>query len=163
MKKETYIKMTETVRNSSLLYNLIYYIDKVLTLLIYVAYPIFLVILLCKMDSGLFKAVLVPGISFVALSMFRKKFNAPRPYEVFGVPSAIRKDTSGKSFPSRHVFSIFVIGVTISYFYQIIGVVMCIAGILLAIVRVTGGVHFTKDVIAGALIGIICGLLVYIF
>lgn len=154
--------MTETVRNSSLLYNLIYYIDKVLTLLIYVAYPIFLVILLCKMDSGLFKAVLVPGISFVALSMFRKKFNAPRPYEVFGVPSAIRKDTSGKSFPSRHVFSIFVIGVTIAYFYQIIGVVTCIAGILLAIVRVTGGVHFAKDVIAGALIGILSGLIVFL-
>lgn len=154
--------MTETVKNTPALYNTVYYTDKILTLLVYAAYPVFLLTLLCKMDAGLLKAVLVPGVSFACLSAFRKKYNAPRPYEVFGVPSAIKKETLGKSFPSRHVFSIFVIGVTIMNFYPVWGTVMCVAGIILAAVRVIGGVHFTKDVIAGAVIGILCGLILFI-
>lgn len=154
--------MTEAVRNSSLLYKLIYYTDKRLTLLTYASYPVLLLILLCKMDAGLLKAVLIPGVSFVAVSIFRKKHNAPRPYEVFGVLSAIKKDTVGKSFPSRHVFSIFVIGVTTMYFYPIWGSILCAAGIILAAARVIGGVHFTKDVIAGAIIGVLSGSIMFI-
>ena len=52
----------------------------------------------------------IPGISFVAVSIFRKCYNAKRPYEIYDFKPLIPKDTIGKSFPSRHVFSIFVIG-----------------------------------------------------
>ena len=63
-----------------------------------------------KKDPDAVRALLVPGISFGAVSLFRWAFRAPRPYEVFETTPVIKKNTKGKSFPSRHVFSIFVIG-----------------------------------------------------
>lgn len=156
MKKETYVRMTNTINSSSALRDTIIWADRIVTKLSYIAYPVFLVILFMQKDSGLLRAVLVPGISFVVLSIFRKIYNAPRPYEVFGTPSVIKKDTRGKSFPSRHVFSIFVIAATVFQFYHVAGTALAAAGIIMAAVRVLGGVHFTKDVIVGAAVGIIC-------
>ena len=55
------------------------------------------------------------GSVFVGLSVVRKIINAPRPYEKFDMPPVLEKDTKGKSFPSRHVFSVFIIAMTIFY------------------------------------------------
>lgn len=101
---------------------------------------------------------MVPGISFVVISVFRYLYCAPRPYEVFDLPPVIPKDTRGKSFPSRHVFSIFIIGMTFFWKMPLAGVLIGAAGIFMAVVRVLGGVHFPKDVIAGAALGILAGL-----
>lgn len=103
--------------------------------------------------------ILVPGLSFIAVSLFRKKKSAPRPYEVYGFSPAIKKDTVGKSFPSRHVFSIFIIATVYLSANVTIAILLYIIGLILAIIRVVGGVHFIKDVVAGALVGIFCGIL----
>ena len=50
------------------------------------------------------------------------------------------------------------IAVTFFWVWPAAGVLIGIAGALLAWVRVKGGVHFPRDVIAGALIGIGCGI-----
>ena len=95
----------------------------------------------------------MPAVSFILLSVFRWVLNAPRPYEIFGADPVIKKDTKGKSFPSRHVFSMFVIAVTVLYFCPVPGIVLVAAGVLMAAARVAGGVHFPADVIAGAVAG----------
>ena len=76
-----------------------------------------------------------------------------------GKEPIIKRKGTGKSFPSRHTFSIFVIAVTVFYFWPVAGIITGIAGAVLATVRVLGGVHFVRDVIAGAAIGIGCGLI----
>lgn len=151
--------MTDTVRNSKALKGTVIWTDRILTRLIYLVYPVFLVILFMKKEPGALQALLVPGISFVLLSIFRGIYNAPRPYEVFCLPPVIDKDTKGKSFPSRHVFSIFIIAFTIGWFHPWAGIAISAAGTLLAIVRVVGGVHFIKDVVAGAVIALLCGMI----
>ena len=88
---------------------------------------------------------------------FRAKLNARRPYEVYQFQPLIPKDKCGNSFPSRHVFSIFVIGTTIAWQCMWAAVIVWALGIVLAVTRVAGGVHFPKDVIAGMCIGIILG------
>ena len=40
-----------------------------------------------------------------------------------------------------------------------LGVILCVAGVFLAAARVIGRVHFVKDVVAGALIAVGCGIL----
>ena len=108
---------------------------------------------------ALLYALFVPGISFVLVSVFRHIVNAPRPYEVFdGVP-VIAKDTLGKSFPSRHAFSIFIIGMAFCACCPLAGAgpIILLLGVALAIIRVIAGVHFPRDVIAGALAGILLG------
>ena len=103
--------------------------------------------------------VLVPAISFVAVSVFRSVYNAKRPYELYGFEPLSPKKTLGKSFPSRHVFSIFVIAVTVGHYYPEACIGLGLAGIMLGILRVISGVHFPKDVIAGGVVGILFGIL----
>jgi|SRR5699024_2606866 len=134
-------------------------INKIVTAIVYCTYPVFLFILAYNHDIMLWRALLTPGISFVLVSIFRNIFNAPRPYETLDILPIIKKDTKGKSFPSRHVFSVFVIATTIYQIFNTLGVILFLIGIVLAIIRVLGGVHFPRDVIAGAIIGILCGIL----
>ncbi len=97
----------------------------------------------------------------MAISLFRKVLSAPRPYEVYGFKPALDKDTKGKSFPSRHVFSIFMVAFT---YFQVsipIGIVIILMGVGLAIIRVVGGVHFIKDVVSGAAVAIFLGGVCY--
>lgn len=157
MTKDAYIKLTEPLRKNPKKTKLIIFINKVLTGLVYLVYPTFLLLLFLQKDFYLLRAVLVPAISFVGVTLFRKWYNAPRPYEKFDIPPVIAKDTKGKSFPSRHVFSVFVIATTIFYCYPVVGLALGIVGVGLAIIRVLGGVHEPKDVVAGVIIGILCG------
>ena len=125
LKKETYKKMIQEVSETPFLLKGVVYSDKVLTKVSYALYPIFLRYILC----------------------------APRPYEVFDTAPVIKKDTKGKSFPSRHVFSAFAVAASIFHFCRPLGTALGILGLVLAAARVLGGVHFIKDVAAGCILG----------
>lgn len=161
MKKETYCKITGIIRNNPRRIRLTKLCNRLLTRLIFLLYPFFLLVLFWEKNPFLLRAVLVPAVSFAAVSVFRNIVNVPRPYEKFQLPPVLDKDTSGKSFPSRHVFSVFLIAMTIFRLYPDAGILLFIIGAGLALIRVIGGVHEPRDVIAGALIGIVCGLLGY--
>ena len=66
-----------------------------------------------------------------------------------------------RALPSRHVFSVFIIAATIFYVHPSAGILLGLLGVVLAVLRVIGGVHEPRDVIAGALAGILCGVLGY--
>ena len=136
--------------------------DRIITALTVVSYILVLILFYHMGIVKLIEAVLVPGVSFVLVSVFRYFYNAPRPYEVNDVTPMSGKKTKGKSMPSRHTFSIFMIGMTVLYYDYRPGICLLIAGIVLASLRVLERVHFVKDVVAGALIGIVCGLVYYI-
>ena len=112
-------------------------------------------------NPWLLRAVFVPAVSFVGLTVIRRIINAPRPYETFDIPPVLEKDTKGKSFPSRHVFSVFIIAMTIFYEHPGAGVLLGSIGLLLGLVRVLVGVHEPRDIIAGAFAGIVCGIVGY--
>lgn len=161
MTKETYLKITDKLRENPKREKLIRLGDKILTGLVYLVYPLYLVQVFLNEKTFLLRAILVPAISFAAVSLFRTIYNAPRPYEKFGVPPVLKKDTKGKSFPSRHVFSVFVIAVTVFYLYPAAGAVLGVVGAVLGTLRVLGGVHEPRDVAAGALVGMLSGILGY--
>ncbi|MCD8149001.1 MAG: phosphatase PAP2 family protein [Clostridiales bacterium] len=123
----------------------------------YIAYPVLLAVLALMRDARLIRVFLVPLLSFLAVTIFRKALNAPRPYEVWDSPPLIPKDTKGISFPSRHVFCVFIIAMATAYVCKPAAIVMMTAGVFLAAVRVIARIHFIKDVVAGALIAIILG------
>ncbi len=172
MKKETYEHITAPLRSNPRLANAIVAVNKTITMAIYIAYPALLIWLFLTnaraglvanaLEDGLFaRALIVPLVSFILLSILRAAINAKRPYEVFETSPILAKNTQGKSFPSRHVFSIFVIAMTFLFALDspLAGIIILVMGILLGIVRVMLGVHFPKDVVAGALLGITAGLL----
>lgn len=159
MTKEQYLKITEPLRQDSQKAEKIKSVNRILTGFVFCIYPLYLLILFIEKDTWFWRALIVPAVSFVLLTAVRRMINAPRPYERFGIPPVIEKDTKGKSFPSRHVFSVFMIAMTIFYAYPGPGILLGIIGILLGITRVRAGVHEPRDIIAGALFGILCGII----
>lgn len=164
LKKETYEKIIGLLVRKRAVPVVIDIFGKILTVLTALLYFVEIGWLVVsreyKLVAGL---ILVPALFFVLLSKFREKINAKRPYELYGFKPLIKKDTKGLSFPSRHVFSIFVIGGSIWVINKILGTIILIMGLLLAIIRVITGVHFPKDVIAGAFIGCVCSMAMFIF
>ncbi len=131
---------------------------KVVTYCIYAFYPLFIIFLIFTQNSAGYKCVLVPAVSFLILSMVRYLLNFPRPYEKYDLVPLYNKSTVGRSFPSRHTFCIFIIAVTAFYIYPAIGITISILGVILAVSRVLCGVHFIRDVVAGALSGLVMGM-----
>ncbi len=158
MKEQTYRDMADAVNASPFMKSYIIWFNRVVTIAVYLLYPGLLLMLFLSKNDGLIPAIVIPGVSFVLLSIFRDRLNRPRPYEVFDMEPVISKKTQGHSFPSRHIFCMFLIATTVFYFYPLAGVLIGLVGVALAFNRVMGGVHFVKDVAAGALIGVLCGI-----
>lgn len=159
MKKETYEKIFQMIgpdKESTAIWGVMGKLITIGTAICY-AVTIFGRILLFQWKE-LGVLILVPALSFVAVSIFRRVCNAKRPYEMYGFEPLIDKKTLGKSFPSRHVFSIFVIAVTVGHYYPEACIGLGFAGVCLGVLRVVAGVHFPRDVVAGGAVGIFFGI-----
>ncbi len=132
--------------------------NQLITWIFNIVYPALLVYLLVLRDPRIVKAFFVPVLGFAAVTLFRKLYNAPRPYEVWDESPLIPKESAGKSFPSRHVFSAFIIVQTVAYVFPkpswlfLLSDVLFLLALDLAAIRVRARLHFVKDVVAGALI-----------
>lgn len=158
MTKEQYIKITEPMRKNPEKTKRVIAMNQILTGVVFMVYPLYMAVLYGENDPKLLRVLLVPAVSFVLVTILRRIINAPRPYEKFDIPPVIEKDTKGKSFPSRHVFSVFIIAVAIFYSHPGPGILIGLIGVAMAVIRVLGGVHEVRDVAAGAVIGLLCGI-----
>lgn len=109
------------------------------------------------------KYLAVLGIPFCLVSLLRKYIGAPRPYEIYDFYEKKPKGSEKNSFPSRHAFSVFAIGTLLLFAYPVFGIVLLLLGVALCVCRVLLGYHFIRDVLAGALIGVISSLIGSIF
>ena len=125
----------------------------VLPLIMYIFYPIQLATLAVNEGFGnvLFLKFLI--------SVIRLAINAKRPYEVYDYTPAVNKNTLGKSFPSRHTVSAFIIAMGFLYINTTLGIIMLCLATAIGLTRILSGVHFVRDVIGGAAIGVIIGIL----
>ena len=154
MTKEQYIKITEPLRKNPVRAKQVKNLNHILTGFVFCMYPLYLLKLLTERNTWFIRALLVPAVSFVCLSVIRRIINAPRPYEKFDIPPVLEKDTTGKSFPSRHVYSAFIIAFTfmnvsaVNHIFLYVGIVLALIAMLVAVIRVISGVHFISDVFA---------------
>ena len=164
MTKDTYLKITQPFRDHPKLARGIHIANKICTLTMYVAYPLLILYMLWQKDAQAARALIVPSNGFIVLSVFRYMVNRPRPYEAFDMPPVISKDTKGRSFPSRHVFSAMVIAMTflLASPWIWLGIGFVIVTGLLAVVRVLSGVHYPSDVLAGAGFAVLISILGYV-
>lgn len=137
-------------------------ISKTLTAIVYISYPSLLAYLLVANRDLIYKAVLIPAVMLVIVSVARLLINRPRPYERFGFKPLLEKDKKGESMPSRHIFSVFMIAMTFLYVCPPLSVPLFIIGVVMGIIRIIGGVHYPSDIIVGALTGILSGFLFYV-
>jgi PAP2 family protein len=139
------------------------YFNRAMTLFMPLVYGLVLLsAYLNKGWKGLLAFILLPAIGFALLSAIRKRLNQARPYEKWAIQPLLAKDTSGKSMPSRHVFSSALISMCLFHFFWLPGLICLLLSAGLAIVRVIGGVHYPKDVLVGYLCGILWGSILFL-
>lgn len=105
---------------------------------------------------------LCSAMCFCIESLLRRWIDMPRPYEEFGIKPLVQKKklTKGKSFPSRHAFCAFMIATMFGIIlHSYGGYLVLLLAIALGSIRVLEGVHFPRDIAAGALLGILGGIL----
>lgn len=157
MHSEFYEKIMRPFRTHPQYVSVLNLFNRFFTLAGFLLYPILLIWIAVLHDRRFFAFLFIPAFFFLAMSQVRKILNRPRPYEVYDIDPLIARDGGGQSFPSRHVFSIFLIGMLWCGVLPPVGIVLLLCGILLALIRVVAGVHFPKDVLCGAVLGILCG------
>ena len=162
IKGENYKTMSAYFSETKARNNTIKALHDVLPLVMYIFYPVQLVILAINEGLGseiFLRFTLIPLCTLIAVTVVRALINAKRPYEVYDYTPAVHKDTKGKSFPSRHTVCAFIIAMAFMYINYRIGVIMLVIATIIGVTRVLAGVHFIRDVVSGAAIGILIGVL----
>lgn len=149
MTASQYEKLTAPIRRLKYGKDLLKWTNRLCSLVIFLSYPLHLLLRLKAKDDRLVWYVAIPAVAFLLVTILRKMLNIERPYEKLTIEPLIHKQTKGKSFPSRHVFSATMIALTVVTVYPVWGVSLVGVSLLLALCRVLAGVHYPIDVLAG--------------
>ena len=103
--------------------------------------------------------LLFSALAFALVSLVRKIIDAPRPYESEDFSGDAPQKKSGSSFPSRHVFSAFIIGTAGLSVSVPLGISALVLGAVIGACRVLLYIHHVRDCIAGATLGAVLGAL----
>ncbi len=162
MKGENYKTMSAYFSETKARSQTIKALHDVLPLVMYIFYPVQMIALAINNGIGsevFLRFTLIPLCTLIFVTVIRALINAKRPYEVYDYTPAVHKDTKGKSFPSRHTVCAFIIAMAFLYVNFRVGVIMLVIAAIIGVTRVLAGVHFIRDVISGAAIGILIGVL----
>ena len=116
--------------------------------------------------EDLMKILGAPALCLFLVSLLRLAITRPRPYSEKGAnitPLYPKQGDTNHSFPSRHVACAFVISFTILPYSLGAGICLTVFGGLLAYARFSLGWHYPTDLLAGAILGALCSLPIFIF
>lgn len=132
---------------------------KLLPPIFFCVYGAELLLLLIKdgFSRNLLGALVAPAVALGVSNLLRRLIDRPRPYTVYSIRPLIFKSTQGRSFPSNHTTSAFVLAITAFRLSAGVGVVMLILAILTGLSRLSAGLHWPTDVLFGAGLGILLG------
>lgn len=105
-------------------------------------------------------ALIIAGIIAAALKLM---VHEPRPFTVLDNVRQLVVPTEPNSFPSGHTastWSIVTVLVKTLNNHRIIVCLLILFGFMIAFSRVYSGVHYPMDVVAGAVVGILSGIVV---
>lgn len=106
------------------------------------------------------------GISIVLsrliiTEIIKRLYSSPRPYLVLeGVRKIISENHDYQSFPSGHAAIFFALATAIYFFNKKWGIIGFIIALLVGISRIYVGVHWPIDILGGAMIGIVAGVII---
>ncbi len=163
--QEWYDYIAANIKNKPFLLSLLRTFNRFMTVVMPIVYLTLLTT--TYLQQGLGKQVLIyvfiPASGFVILSLLRKKINALRPYEEWAIKPLLDRDSPGQSMPSRHVFSASIISMACLHTSLTMGMICLILSAFLGLVRVSGGVHYPKDVVVSYICGLVWGVIFFLF
>lgn len=165
--RKIYEKQAEFYRRHAWAKKALFFLNHALTLVIAATFFALLAwLLFAKRFFVLAVSAAVPLAAYFAVTLLRYVFHRARPYDEDGagiVPLLQKKDGKGKSFPSRHLASAFVIATVFLPHAVWAACVLYGLGTALGYVRFAAGLHYPSDLLSGALLGGGMGLMVFLF
>ena len=120
-----------------------------------------------KLNALAFGGILVlPVLCLCAVAVLRLSLRRPRPYSETGaniIPFIQKEGNDDKSFPSRHLASAFVIASLFMPLIPWLSGALYAFGVALGYTRFALGLHYPSDLFGGAVVGLLCGLPVFLF
>lgn len=102
-------------------------------------------------------AILARGIG---VELIRFLYYRPRPALVLAIDPLIATPVAS-SFPSGHATMFFALAAAMFFLNRWLGIWFLAAAVLVGLGRIFVGVHWPSDIIAGALLGVICALAIH--
>ena len=97
----------------------------------------------------------------IITEIIRYFYHYPRPYVVLeAAKKLIAENQDYASFPSGHAAIFFAIAMAIYFFNKKLGIVFFVGAVLIGLARIFVGIHWPSDVLGGAIIGIISGIII---
>lgn len=127
---------------------------------LWIALVLFLVVNFRKYWKMVLEAVIVAGFTrFVLGEIIRKIWFRPRPFVSLNFIPLINQSAKEASFPSGHATFYFALSTIIYFYNKKAGILFYIASFLIILARVFVGVHWPSDILAGAILGILTGII----
>lgn len=99
----------------------------------------------------------------VIAEIIKRLYHHGRPYVILETAKKlISENHNYQSFPSGHAAIFFAIAMVVYFYNKKLGIWFFISAIIIGVARIFVGVHWPSDILAGAVIGIISGVLVRI-
>lgn len=98
-------------------------------------------------------------VRFMLAEIIRRLYFRPRPFVFNHVDLLIPYNSGEPSFPSGHASFYFALSTIIYGYNKKFGILFYIASFLIVVTRVFVGIHWPSDILAGAVLGIIMGLI----
>ena len=160
--QKLYNRHADFFRHSKRRTNAILYSGRICTQIFALSYLAFGAWLLIKRQT---RTLILLGVALFAclacIQILRFFFPRKRPFAC-GITPLIEKQNTGKSFPSRHTACAFTIA-TIAI--KVLGwfcIPLYVLGLWLAYTRFVLGWHYPSDLLGGSIVGVLCGLIVFI-
>jgi len=132
--------------------------------LVFIAYIVTIILLLVTKDHKLINFTIYPALVFLFVTILRIKINVVRPYDRYAYEPIIPyKKGKGKSFPSRHTASAWIIAIAMLDINIYMGIFMIFYAILISLLRIISGMHYSRDVAFAIIISTSIGVIPYIF
>lgn len=106
--------------------------------------------------------IVFSAFSALALSEALKYFYiSPRPFEILANVNLLFSHGGGDSFPSGHATFFAALAAAVYSYHKKLGIIYIIGALLIGLGRITAGIHFPIDILAGYILGGAIGLSVY--
>lgn len=92
--------------------------------------------------------------------LIRFFYDRPRPFVVLSNIHPLVLHESGYSFPSGHALFFFALAAGIAYYYPRTSILFFLAAFSIGMARVSVGIHWPSDILAGAALGVFTTLAV---
>ena len=141
-------------------------IDKILTGGFFVAYGVLCLYAITKKTGAvdMLPIFFAPMLGLLVVSALQLLIDKPRPYSEngAGITPLVKKNKEGHSFPSRHIACACVIATTCLPYLMPLGIFLYFLSVLLIYTRFSLGLHYLSDLFAGGILGVLCGLSVFL-